>query len=213
MIRFSCPACSRAFNVPDSYVGRQARCACGQVIAVPAPVAVVRPQQMPIAIPTPAAPIGLRGRRLMADEAAMRATFANGPIVRIVETQGSPPERYVLEIAVRSFVAGSERGEPRSGDLHRVEVQLTNDYPRVGPRCRMLTPTFHPNIDASAICIGDHWAAGERLTDLVIRIAEMLAFQAYNIRSPLNAVAAMWADLNPAALPTDRRDLRVLLGK
>lgn len=209
MIAFSCPRCDRAFNVPDSYAGRQARCACGQVIAVPAPVATPKPQAAAAA----AAPVGLRGRRLAADEKEMRETFANGTIVRIVETHGTPPERYVLEIAVRSFVAGSGSTKPTAGDVHRVEVQLTNDYPRVGPRCRMLTPTFHPNIDASAICIGDHWAAGERLSDLVIRIAEMLAFQAYNIRSPLDATAAMWVDLNPTALPTDTRDLRALLGK
>jgi hypothetical protein len=36
----------------------------------------------------------------------------------------------------------------------------------------------------------------------------MIAYQAYNIQSPLDAEAAMWADLNPQSLPTDRRPLR-----
>ena len=71
----------------------------------------------------------------------------------------------------------------------------------------MLTPVFHPNIDDSTICVGDHWAAGERLTDLVVRIGEMLAFQAYNIKSPLNGEAAMWADLHPEHLPVDPKPL------
>jgi ubiquitin-protein ligase len=88
-----------------------------------------------------------------------------------------------------------------------VEIKWTGDYPRTKPMCRMLTPIFHPNIDTATICVGDHWTAGERLADLVIRIGEMLAYQAYNIQSPLDAEAAMWADLNKAALPLDTRNL------
>ena len=53
----------------------------------------------------------------------------------------------------------------------------------------MLTPIFHPNIDESAICVGDHWVAGERLIDLVVRIGQMIAYQEYNIKSPLNGEA------------------------
>ena len=146
-----------------------------------------------------------------ADEKDMRETFANGRLGRIVSTRGTPPELYVVELHVTSLVEGSAKGEAKRGDLHQIEVQLTSEYPRVGPKCRMLSPIFHPNIDASSICIGDHWAAGERLSDLVIRIAEMLAFQAYNIRSPLNATAAMWADLNATRLPIDARDLRAAM--
>jgi ubiquitin-protein ligase len=71
----------------------------------------------------------------------------------------------------------------------------------------MLTPIFHPNIEPSAICVGDHWTAAERLTDLVIRIGEMLAYQAFNIKSPLDGEAAMWTDLNRNLLPTDNHDL------
>jgi hypothetical protein len=55
--------------------------------------------------------------------------------------------------------------------------------------------------------VGDHWTAGERLVDLVIRIGEMIAYQAYNIQSPLDGEAAMWADQNARHLPVDLRDL------
>lgn len=105
-----------------------------------------------------------------------------------------------------------ETGAPGEGVkaprlLHTAEIQLTRDYPRVPPKCKLLTPIFHPNIDRTTICIGDHWTAGERLADLVIRIGEMLAYQAYNIKSPLNGEAAMWADLHADKLPTDTRNL------
>ena len=64
------------------------------------------------------------------------------------------------------------------------------------------------NIDTSTICVGDHWTAGERLADLVVRIGEMLSYQLYNVRSPLDGEAAMWADLNRDKLPTDNRNFR-----
>lgn len=151
----------------------------------------------------------MRTRRLIADAEAMTRVFATGRVVELVEKVGEPPDCYRLRYHVRSL---ERRGkQPSTRDVHEVEVSLPEDYPRMPPVCRMLTPVFHPNIDTSTICIGDHWTAGERLVDLCIRIGEMLAYQAYNIRSPLDAEAAMFADLNPDRLPTDPRDLRTLL--
>lgn len=207
MISFSCPACGRKFSVPDSFAGRQAQCGCKKMMIVPAhSQTVIAPRAS-----APGAPTSLRQRRLLADEREMRETFTRGPVARLLAAHGTPPERYEIEFNVASLVAGSANSVT-PGNTHRVEILLTNDYPRTGPRCRMLTPIFHPNIDQTSICIGDHWTAGEKLSDLVLRIAEMLAYQAYNIRSPLNAVAAMWADLNGDKLPTDKRDLRSSAG-
>ncbi|MFT3788562.1 MAG: ubiquitin-conjugating enzyme E2 [Tepidisphaeraceae bacterium] len=200
MIAFQCSTCRRAFNVPDHYAGKRAKCGCGQLLIVPA-------ENVPVTVPPAAPSIGLRGRRLASDEQQMRKLFgkADGPI-RLVEVVGTPPEQYVVEFHIASL-----RDAKTLLTVHRAEINLTSEYPRIGPQCRMLTPIFHPNIDAASICIGDHWAAGERIGDLVIRIGEMLAYQAYNIRSPLNAEAAMWADLNADKLPTDGRDLRSLI--
>ncbi|MEO6435728.1 MAG: hypothetical protein ABIP55_08190 [Tepidisphaeraceae bacterium] len=36
----------------------------------------------------------------------------------------------------------------------------------------------------------------------------MITFQAYNIKSPLDAEAAMWADLHLGRLPIDDRNVR-----
>ena len=122
--------------------------------------------------------------------------------------EGEPPELYRLENNVKSLDRGKKPDKPVPREVHLVEIQLTSEYPRMSPKCRMLTPIFHPNIDPATICVGDHWAAGERLVDLVVRIGEMLAYQAYNIKSPLDAEAAMWADLNPEKLPVDSQNLR-----
>ena len=137
----------------------------------------------------------MRIRRLMADAEQMSRVFAHFPLIRIVSVEGNPPDKYRIEYNVRGL-ARSYDGQPIYRDQHLVEIQLTSDYPRQSPKCRMLTPIFHPNFDPSIICVGDHWTAAEKLADLVVRIGEMIAYQAYNIKSPLDGEAAMWADLN-----------------
>jgi ubiquitin-protein ligase len=47
----------------------------------------------------------------------------------------------------------------------------------------------------------DHWAPATQLTDLVREIGEMLQWQKYNIRSPLNADAAEWSQSHQSELP------------
>lgn len=71
----------------------------------------------------------------------------------------------------------------------------------------MITPVFHPNIDPQKICVGDHWSAGQSLAHLVVRIAEMICFQSYNVKSPLNARAAAWVERNMGRLPLHKGDL------
>lgn len=144
----------------------------------------------------------MRFRRLTADARQIAQAFAQFPPIGIVQAKGDPPDLYQVEYRIRGLERG-KHGKPIRREVHQVEIQLTADYPRLAPKCRMLTPVFHPNIDPATICIGDHWAAGERLVDLIIRIGQMIAFQAYNIRSPLDGEAAMWADLHAAELPID----------
>jgi ubiquitin-protein ligase/DNA-directed RNA polymerase subunit RPC12/RpoP len=225
MISFTCAGCGRSFSVPDTFAGRRATCKnCGAPIVVPEAAAPPTPQVRPAdplqasgdvpgtngggaARPLPVPPrIPLRIRRLISDAKQMSEAFANFPLIKVHHSAGNPPEEYQVEYFIKGLEHG-KGGKPVPRDTHRVEIKLTADYPRVGPHCKMLTPIFHPNIDPATICIGDHWAAGERLASLVVRIGEMIAYQAYNIQSPLDAEAAMWADLNGDKLPIDKRNL------
>ncbi len=147
-----------------------------------------------------------RIRRLRSDYDQVAALFAEHPSVRLIEAEGEPPEKYTFEIRVRGLVPQDDAG-PRTGTIHRAEVFLPLDYPRRPPFCRMVTPVFHPNIDPQKICIGDHWSAGQSLAQMVIQIAEMICFQSYNVKSPLNAEAAAWAEQNLSRLPLQRGDL------
>jgi hypothetical protein len=144
-------------------------------------------------------------KRLRADEAMVRSAFAEHPVVRLVEALGDPPERYRFELRVGGLVVVNDDVVPK--DTHLLEVFLTLGYPRQAPQCRMLTPVFHPNIAPHAVCIGDHWSAGQSLAAVVLRVAEMLAFQSYNVKSPLNGAAARWVAEHMERLPIDGRNL------
>jgi ubiquitin-protein ligase len=147
-----------------------------------------------------------RLRRLLADFQRVQATFQNHPRIRMLQTLGDPPERYEFEIRVQGLVPGPN-DQPAAKTEHRAEVFLPADYPRRPPICRMTTPVFHPNIDPQKICIGDHWSAGQSLAEFVVRIAQMICYQSYNTKSPLNAKAAVWVEENLSRLPLERTDL------
>jgi ubiquitin-protein ligase len=149
----------------------------------------------------------VRLRRLQSDYQRLTDLARRHPRLQIVQTQGEPPDRYQISYRVKSLrKAGDDLNVATD---HLVEITLPEAFPRTPPLCRMLTPVFHPNIAPHAICIGDHWSPGESLSSLVIRIAEMLAFQSYNTRSPLNGEAAKWVEQNVARLPLDGASMTI----
>jgi len=147
-----------------------------------------------------------RMRRLVNDADLVQRRLENFKIVQVKELRGSPPEVYIIEYLIRG-VEAVRNGSIIYRNSHLTEFKLTSDYPRMSPKCRMLTPIFHPNIEPAVICIGDHWTAQESLLDLIIRVGEIITYQSYNIKSPLDGEAAMWADLNKNMFPVDNRDL------
>lgn len=149
----------------------------------------------------------VRLRRLRADHERIRLAFAESDIVSITKVEGEPPERYEVEYRLKGLRLDPKTGKPIPALTHTAEIYLAAGYPRQAPQCRMLTPVFHPNVDPHAICVGDHWAAGESLAEIVVRIGEIIAFQSYNTKSPLNGEAARWADQNVARLPIDARPI------
>jgi len=148
-----------------------------------------------------------RLKRLYADFIRVSEAFRDNSSIRIKGVDGNPPETYVIEYRLKGL--NQEGSHLVSPDTHVVEIKLPLRYPSEEPRCRMLTPVFHPNIDPNVICISDNWTAGESLVDLVVRIGEMIAYQSYNIKSPRNGEAARWAAENLGLFPIDPVDLTV----
>lgn len=147
-----------------------------------------------------------RLRRLYADYQAVRAEFAGHPHIRVRPLYGNPPEAYEVVYRVPGVVLEPGTNRPVIANEHRVRVYLHRDYPREKPKCVMETPIFHPNI-GSYICIDDYWAAGESLVDIIIHIGQMIQYQNYNPRSPLNPIAARWASMHENLFPVGRVDL------
>lgn len=153
-----------------------------------------------------------RIRRLKLDHDQLLQRFAGWPLIQITGTAGLPPEVYRFVYHVKGlFVAAN--GEIQERPQHHLEVNLSLGYPRRAPQCRMLTPVFHPNFDEATVCIGDFWAASEGLDDLIIRIGRMITFQEYNTKSPLNGLAAKWAEQHAHLFPVDTRDIAPPLDK
>ncbi len=143
----------------------------------------------------------VRLRRLQADYEKVRDYVNRHPRLQLIQADGSPPERYQLEFRIRSLRQVAD--DLSMVKSHMVEIALPVNYPRMPPQCRMLTPIFHPNIAPHAICIGDHWSPGEPLWSIVARIGEMIAYQSYNTKSPLNGEAARWVNQHLDELPLD----------
>lgn len=149
----------------------------------------------------------LRLRRLQSDYEAVRRLARRHPRIEVDGVGGDPPQRYLIRYRVSSL---RERGEEIVvARNHQLEIVLPSTYPRDPPLCRMLTPVFHPNIAPHAVCIGDHWTAGESLDLMIQRIGEMLAFQSYNVKSPLNGLAARWIEEHPDRVPVDAEEFFV----
>lgn len=147
-----------------------------------------------------------RIRRLMLDQQHLNKRFAGWGPIDVVPVSGDPAELYRVTYRVKGLYTepGGRIVERRE---HVMEVSLSLGYPRRAPQCKMLSPVFHPNFDEVSVCIGDFWAASEGLDDLIVRIGRMIAYQEYNTRSPLNGLAAKWAEQNMARLPVDNIEI------
>jgi ubiquitin-protein ligase len=147
-----------------------------------------------------------RLRRLYADYQAVREHFTGHPHIQVRPLYGNPPEAYEIVYRVPGVVLDPASNRPIISNEHRARIYLHREYPREKPKCVMETPIFHPNI-GSYICIDDYWAAGETLVDIIIHIGQMIQYQNYNPRSPLNPVAARWASTHEHIFPVGNVDL------
>jgi ubiquitin-protein ligase len=147
-----------------------------------------------------------RIRRLKLDHERLNSRFQDWNAVHISGLTGMPPEQYQVTYAVRGIYAAPD-GQILEREQHTVEINLSLGYPRRAPHCKMLTPIFHPNFDETSVCIGDFWAASEGLDELIVRIGRMIAYQEYNTKSPLNGLAARWAEQHSHMLPVDSREI------
>jgi len=134
----------------------------------------------------------------MADYESLRAVYSGHPHVLVEPLGPLPPESYRVTYTVPGLSLHGEA--PVQVDRHVVEIRLPLGYPRDQPYCVAVTPVFHPNV-AGHYCIADHWSAGHSLVDIVSEIGDIIQYRNYNVDSPLNAIAAYYAQQHPRLFP------------
>jgi len=159
-----------------------------------------------------------RQRRLNADFENLMNEFIRHPYIFIEyeKKEETVPERYFITYRNVRGIRLSKISTPSEKIIefvneHRIEIYLHIDYPRLKPQCYILTEIFHPNFRMAHphdICIGDFWASGETLVDIIYQIGEMIQYKNYGIQNPLNGIAAKWARENKSLLPVDNTNIR-----
>ena len=139
-----------------------------------------------------------RQRRLVADYEAVRAEFAGHEHVRVDPIGHLPPEAYRITYKLKGLTL--EGDQPVVAEEHVVDLRLPLGYPREQPLASPTTAIFHPNV-AATYCIGDYWSAGQPLTDIIAKMGDMIQYRVFNVKSPLNAVAARWVAENETIFP------------
>ena len=149
-------------------------------------------------------------RRLKHDLAAMERLSDESHVLRF-RSFGQPATRYLIEFRGRSLAR--ERGKVVIADRHEVEIKLGVSYPRTMPELRWITPIYHPNIsEIGLVCLGGygtHWVPSLHLDELCNMLWDMARYHNYDIRSPYNREAALWAaNQTTFPFPIDARPLR-----
>jgi ubiquitin-protein ligase len=140
-----------------------------------------------------------RLRRLDADYRQLVSAFSGHPTIAVQPLGPLPPERYRVIFSVPGLRLDEQKRVARVYQ-HVVDVYLPNGYPREKPYLTTLGAVFHPNFGAH-VCIADFWSPSQSLVEVVVQVADMLQYRLYNVRSPLNAVAAKWATENAHQFP------------
>lgn len=149
-----------------------------------------------------------RLRRLAADYEALIDAFGGHPSITVRPVGSTPPEHYWVTYDLPSLALNPSNQVIRTNQTI-VGIYLPAGYPREKPYLTTTTPVFHPNFGAH-VCIADHWAPSQTLVDIVTQVGDMLQWHTYNVRSPLNAVAARWIEDNLSQIPVGNVDVMPL---
>lgn len=140
-----------------------------------------------------------RQRRLAAEADELLNRFTGHRYISVQPVGAHPPERYQVIYALPGLVT-DQFNNLQVTNQHLVHISLPGGYPREKPYCSCDSAVFHPNF-GSYICIADFWSPSQSVLDVIIQIGDMLQYKLYNVRSPLNAVAARWVQQNLDRVP------------
>ena len=152
--------------------------------------------------------INPRLNRLQAEYEKIRELAERSEFVRILEVEGNPPEKYLLQLTCNGISGLDGQQMPVYSEDHRLVIYLPPEFPRKGPVFQMMSPVWHPNIAQNGqVCYGDEgdhgYSPSMGLDDLVIRIINMIRYENMGLDSAFNLLAAHWARRNQNLFPLD----------
>lgn len=150
--------------------------------------------------------MNIRQRRLTRDYEKVQAELTGSEFVSVRVVAGDPPNHYQVTYRVNGLMWNQADSSTISVSEHVVDIYLPLGYPKQAPRCTMKTPIWHPNI-GDYVCIGDYWSAGVTLVNIIAHIADMIQYRNYNLKSPVNKSAALWAQRNLSSFPVGTREV------
>lgn len=158
-----------------------------------------------------------RTRRLRTDRNSLEKLHAESTILDFTPF-GDPAESYVVRFHGKGIWRPPGGGRLVVRDLHEVSIKLGASYPRMMPELQWKTPIFHPNISGGGVvCLGGygtHWVPSLNLDELCVMLWDMIRYANYDVDSPYNREAALWAKTqNEFRLPLDSRPLRDKLAR
>jgi ubiquitin-protein ligase len=153
-----------------------------------------------------------RTRRLRTDRQALIRLKLESTILDF-EERGRTGEQYLVRYYGKGFWRPDGTNDVLMREWHEVRIELGAGYPRMMPELTWVSPIFHPNISASGVvCLGGygtHWVPSLNLDELCTMLWDMIRYQNYDVESPYNRDAALWAKVQTAYnLPIDRRSIR-----
>ncbi len=152
-----------------------------------------------------------RERRLLSDYRSVQKLMRESTIFSF-EGRGSPPETYRFRFKGKGFC---RRGadEVVVSHNHEMIVELGAAYPRMVPNLAWSSSIFHPNISHNGVvCLGGYgtnWVPSLTLSELCVMLWDMIRYENFDIESPYNREAALWAKTQKEfPFPIDRRSIR-----
>ncbi len=153
-----------------------------------------------------------RVRRLRSDFKAVEQLRSESTIFEF-EAKGSPPHMYLARFRGTGLWRPNGTSDVLVRYDHEAAIELGAAYPRMMPALGWRTPIFHPNISASGVvCLGGyatHWVPSVNLDELCIMLWDMVRYENFDVESPYNRDAALWARSQQRyGFPVDGRPLR-----